>query len=115
VVQAGTSTGRACRCGAKATGQGTTGHGTTGHGNRIRAIETPYKRALPNGRRLGRDPLAHFARGRVCVTGDAAYPTLPFLAQGANMALEDATRLARCLDAGASSDARLRHENARLV
>jgi salicylate hydroxylase len=31
--------------------------------------------------------------------GDAAHPTLPFLAQGANMALEDAMVLARCLDA----------------
>ena len=29
--------------------------------------------------------------------GDAAHPTLPFLAQGANMALEDAWLLARCL------------------
>jgi salicylate hydroxylase len=31
--------------------------------------------------------------------GDAAHPTLPFLAQGANMALEDAIVIARCLDA----------------
>lgn len=30
--------------------------------------------------------------------GDAAHPMLPFLAQGANMALEDAWVLARCLD-----------------
>ncbi len=30
--------------------------------------------------------------------GDAAHPTLPFLAQGANMALEDAVVIARCLD-----------------
>jgi len=29
--------------------------------------------------------------------GDAAHPTLPFLAQGANMALEDAVVIARCL------------------
>ncbi|MGB3279057.1 MAG: monooxygenase, partial [Pseudorhodobacter sp.] len=29
---------------------------------------------------------------------DAAHPTLPFLAQGANMALEDAWVLADCLD-----------------
>lgn len=32
------------------------------------------------------------------MVGDAAHPTLPFLAQGANMALEDAFVLARCLD-----------------
>jgi salicylate hydroxylase len=51
-----------------------------------RNIDTPYKWAL-----LGREPLDHFAEGRVCVMGDAAHPTLPFLAQGANMALEDAS------------------------
>ena len=33
--------------------------------------------------------------GRQVVLGDAAHPTLPFLAQGANMALEDAWVLAR--------------------
>ncbi|MBV9248021.1 MAG: FAD-dependent monooxygenase [Acetobacteraceae bacterium] len=60
----------------------------------IRNIEIPYKWAL-----LGRDPLDHFAQGRVCLLGDAAHPTLPFLAQGANMALEDAVIVARCLDA----------------
>ncbi|MEQ3626604.1 MAG: FAD-dependent monooxygenase [Celeribacter sp.] len=31
------------------------------------------------------------------LVGDAAHPTLPFLAQGANLALEDAWVLARCL------------------
>ncbi len=59
----------------------------------IRNIDTPYKWAL-----LGREPLDHYAQGRVCVMGDAAHPTLPFLAQGANMALEDAMVIARCLD-----------------
>jgi salicylate hydroxylase len=58
-----------------------------------RAIDTPFKWAL-----LGRDPLDHYAEGRVCVMGDAAHPTLPFLAQGANMALEDGIILARCMD-----------------
>jgi salicylate hydroxylase len=59
----------------------------------IRNIDQPFKWAL-----LGREPLDHYAEGRVCVMGDAAHPTLPFLAQGANMALEDAVILARCLD-----------------
>lgn len=40
-------------------------------------------------------PLWH--RGPVALLGDAAHPTLPFLAQGANMALEDAWVLADCL------------------
>jgi salicylate hydroxylase len=60
----------------------------------IRNIDIPFKWAL-----LKREPLDHFAEGRVCVMGDAAHPTLPFLAQGANMALEDAVVVARCLDA----------------
>ena len=36
--------------------------------------------------------------GMVAILGDAAHPTLPFLAQGANMALEDAWVLAEALD-----------------
>ena len=36
-------------------------------------------------------------QGGVAILGDAAHPTLPFLAQGANMALEDAWVLAQCL------------------
>jgi salicylate hydroxylase len=75
----------------------------------IRNIDTLYKWAL-----LGRDPLDHYAQGRVCVMGDAAHPTLPFLAQGANMALEDAVIIARCLDAFEVPDALLHYENARL-
>lgn len=39
-------------------------------------------------------------KGAVAILGDAAHPTLPFLAQGANMALEDAYMLARALDEG---------------
>ncbi|SFD77607.1 salicylate hydroxylase [Sulfitobacter brevis] len=35
--------------------------------------------------------------GGVALLGDAAHPTLPFLAQGANMALEDAWVLVHCL------------------
>jgi len=34
---------------------------------------------------------------RLALLGDAAHPTLPFLAQGANMAIEDGYVLARCL------------------
>lgn len=36
-------------------------------------------------------------KGAVALMGDAAHPTLPFLAQGANMALEDAWSLVRSL------------------
>jgi salicylate hydroxylase len=59
----------------------------------FRNIETPYKWAL-----LGRDPLERWTVGRVTLLGDAAHPTLPMMAQGANMALEDGVILARCLE-----------------
>lgn len=51
---------------------------------------------------LFRHPLAKtWHRGRAAILGDAAHPTLPFLAQGANMALEDAWVLADELDKAA--------------
>ncbi len=37
------------------------------------------------------------AAGRVALLGDAAHPMLPYLAQGAGMAIEDAAELGRCL------------------
>ena len=43
-------------------------------------------------------PLADWVRGRVVLLGDACHPMLPFLAQGATMALEDAWVLADELD-----------------
>ncbi len=47
---------------------------------------------------LFRHPVAaRWHDGRRVILGDAAHPTLPFLAQGANMALEDAWVLADCL------------------
>jgi salicylate hydroxylase len=42
----------------------------------------------------------HWWRGRAAIIGDAAHPTLPFMAQGANLALEDALTLARALERG---------------
>jgi salicylate hydroxylase len=41
-----------------------------------------------------RDPVTNWSRGRVTLLGDAAHPTLQYLAQGANMAIEDAVVLA---------------------
>ncbi|WP_092647497.1 FAD-dependent monooxygenase [Jannaschia faecimaris] len=40
----------------------------------------------------------NWTRGRCTLIGDAAHPTLPFLAQGANLALEGAWTLAQRLD-----------------
>ena len=51
---------------------------------------------------LFRHPVAqHWHFGSVAILGDAAHPTLPFLAQGANLAIEDAYVLARCCDESA--------------
>lgn len=48
---------------------------------------------------LFRHPVAaRWHHGGAAILGDAAHPTLPFLAQGANLALEDAWTLAACLD-----------------
>lgn len=52
------------------------------------------------------DPLAHFAKGRIALAGDAAHPVLPFLAQGGVMALEDAMVLADALAAELDDPAR---------
>ena len=53
---------------------------------------------------LFRHPVAEtWHKGRVAILGDAAHPTLPFLAQGANLALEDAWVLADCLARSATA------------
>jgi salicylate hydroxylase len=83
----------------------------------IEGIETPFKWAL-----LGREPLPRLAEGRVALLGDAAHPMLPFMAQGANMAIEDGLVIARCLEAYANPadafrayDAARRERTARAV
>ncbi|MCX5496938.1 FAD-dependent monooxygenase [Kaistia dalseonensis] len=43
------------------------------------------------------DPLASWQKGHAVLVGDAAHAMLPFLAQGAAMAIEDAAILVRCL------------------
>jgi salicylate hydroxylase len=59
----------------------------------IESIETPYKWAL-----MVRGPMEIWSRGRITLLGDACHPTLPFLGQGAVMAIEDAYILAACLE-----------------
>jgi salicylate hydroxylase len=60
---------------------------------------------------LYRDPYAHWTKGRMAIIGDAAHPMLPFLGQGAAMAIEDGVILGRLLAAeGASPSALARFE-----
>ncbi len=46
-----------------------------------------------------RDPLPQWSRDRVSLLGDASHPMMPFMAQGAGMAIEDAVVLSRHLAA----------------
>ena len=59
----------------------------------IRAIAIPYKWAL-----MVREPMAQWSKGRATLLGDACHATLPMLAQGAAMAIEDGYVLARALE-----------------
>ena len=55
-------------------------------------IEQPFKWAL-----MMRPAMPRWSSGRVTLLGDACHPTLPFLGQGAVMAIEDAYVLAGCI------------------
>lgn len=58
----------------------------------IAAVERPWRSAL-----YDRAPMTRWTRCRATLLGDAAHPMLPFLAQGAGMAIEDAWVLAKRL------------------
>jgi 2-polyprenyl-6-methoxyphenol hydroxylase-like FAD-dependent oxidoreductase len=63
-----------------------------------------------------RDPLAHWTSGRIALLGDAAHAMLPFFAQGAAQAVEDAAVLAGCLrgaDRASAPQALQRYEHVR--
>jgi salicylate hydroxylase len=57
-------------------------------------VDEVYKWGL-----FDRDPMTQWSKGRVTLLGDAAHPMLPFLSQGAAMAIEDAYVLAASLAA----------------
>ena len=61
-----------------------------------------------------RAPMPKWGRGRVTLLGDACHPTLPFMAQGAAMAIEDSAVIAGCLELGDTIPASLqRYEDLR--
>ena len=49
---------------------------------------------------LDRDPLPQWSKGRCTLLGDACHPMLPYLAQGACMAIEEGCAVAAALDRG---------------
>jgi salicylate hydroxylase len=59
----------------------------------FREIDVPYRWALAL-----RPIMERWSKGRCTLLGDACHPMVPFLAQGAAMALEDAMVLGRVLD-----------------
>jgi salicylate hydroxylase len=63
-------------------------------------IAEPFKWAL-----MLRPAMPRWSAGRVTLLGDACHPTLPFLGQGAVMAIEDAYVLAACIAAHAEEPA----------
>jgi salicylate hydroxylase len=69
----------------------------------FRFSERSYKWAL-----FDRDPLEQWGRGGVTLLGDAAHPMLPYLGQGASMALEDGCILADCVAAESDPQTALR-------
>jgi salicylate hydroxylase len=62
-------------------------------------------------------PLSYWGSGPVTLLGDAAHPLLPYLAQGAAMAIEDAAELAECMGQAGSDPAQAmrRYERRRLA
>ncbi|KAF2404399.1 FAD/NAD(P)-binding domain-containing protein [Trichodelitschia bisporula] len=53
---------------------------------------------------LQREPIPSWIRGRVCLIGDAAHPTLPHRAQGGSQAIEDAGALGPLFRRGTAAD-----------
>ncbi len=65
--------------------------------------ESCFKWAL-----FDRPPMQSWCRGKVTLLGDACHATLPFLAQGAAMAIEDGAVLAACLSGSTDTHSALR-------
>jgi salicylate hydroxylase len=62
-----------------------------------RIVEAAPEEACFRWALFDRDPLPRWSRGAATLLGDACHPTLPFMAQGACMAMEDAVCLAHVM------------------
>jgi salicylate hydroxylase len=76
-----------------------------------RSLQTPFIWAL-----MIREPMTNWTDRRITLLGDAAHATLPFMSQGAAMAIEDGYVLARCLESYVSDPAHALqvYQNARI-
>ncbi len=74
------------------------------HKNIHRLIDNADRDSLFKWALFDRVPMSSWGRGCVTLLGDACHPTLPFMAQGAAMAIEDGAVLARCLARANTSD-----------
>ena len=69
------------------------------HRNILTLIDCMDPDSLYRSALCDRRPLAHWSYGAATLLGDACHPMLPFMAQGAAAAIEDAAVLAACLAA----------------
>lgn len=67
------------------------------HADILKIIDAADRNACYRWALNVRPPLCNWSTERVALIGDAAHPTLPYLAQGAAMAVEDGAILARAL------------------
>jgi salicylate hydroxylase len=70
------------------------------HENIVQLIDNAERDSLFKWGLFDREPMTQWGQGRVSLLGDACHPTLPFMAQGAAMAIEDGAVLAGCLAQG---------------
>jgi 2-polyprenyl-6-methoxyphenol hydroxylase-like FAD-dependent oxidoreductase len=87
----------------------------TGWHEQVRAVISAVDETFVWGL-FDREPLPRWSVGRVTLLGDACHPMLPFLAQGAAQAIEDAAVLTACLAKSGNNipDALRRYERLRL-
>lgn len=80
----------------------------------VRRIAEHIERPLRWGLYV-RPPLPSWTSGRAALLGDACHPMLPYMAQGAVMAIEDAWMLAACLQAATDIPTALNGYQARRI
>ncbi|MEM7220951.1 MAG: FAD-dependent monooxygenase [Pseudomonadota bacterium] len=84
------------------------------HNNVQQLIKQADEASLFKWALFDRPPMPQWGKGCITLLGDACHPTLPFMAQGAAMAIEDAAVLAACIEkAGEVEGALQRYEDLR--